>query len=67
MHSFEPASDVGDAVAEFPPDSDAGRAPPVGAQVVDRLHLHAEVLGELAGRQHRLEAESGDAFAVHDT
>jgi hypothetical protein len=31
------------------------------------VHMHAEVLGELARGQHGLEAEPGEAFAVHDT
>lgn len=55
---------VGDAVADLPSERDSARAATAGAQVVDGLHLHAEVLDELARREHGLEAEPGAAFCV---
>jgi hypothetical protein len=51
VETVQPPKDIGDAVADLSADSDSRWAASVGAQVVDGLHVHAEILGELARRE----------------
>ena len=65
MHPIQPTQDIGDAEPDLSTDSNAGRSPAIGAQVVDRLYVHAEVLGELACGQHGFETEPCESLRVH--
>jgi uncharacterized protein (DUF362 family) len=49
VETVQPTKDIGDAIADLPSDSNSGWAATVGAQVVDRLQVHTEILDELAG------------------
>ena len=65
MEAVEPANNVGDAIPNLSPDTNAGRAATVGAEIIDRLHVYAEILGEFACGEHGLETEPGEGLSVH--
>ena len=65
MKVIQPAADVGDGISEFSPDGDAGRTPSISAEIIDRLHLHAEILGELTRGEHPFQANLGELITVH--
>ena len=62
----QPPKNVGDAVADLPSDANAGWAAAIGTQVVDRLHVHAEIRGELARREYGLQTEPRETCSIHN-
>ena len=65
MEAIQPAENIGDTVADLPSDPDAGGAAAVGSQVVDGLHVHAEILGEFAC-EYGLETEPEESLSIHN-
>ena len=61
----EPAAHLRRTEAQFPTHRNADRSAMIGAQVVDRLHLHPEVLREFTRGEHGLESEPRELFPVH--
>jgi len=66
MEPIQPTENIGNTVANLPSNSDAGGTAPAGAQVVNGLHVNAEVFGELTRGQDGLKTESEEVFVVHD-
>jgi hypothetical protein len=50
VEPVEPSHHVGNAEADLPADSNAKGSAAVGAEVVDRQRLHAEIFGKLTYR-----------------
>ena len=65
MEAVKPANNIGDAIPNLSSDTNTGRATTVGAEIIDRLHVDAEILGELACGEHGLETEPGESLSVH--
>lgn len=45
METVQPVANIGGTIANFSPDADAGWPAAVGAEVVDDLHVRAEIFG----------------------
>jgi len=44
MEFVQPAEHDGDAITDLPPDTNAAWVAAIGAEIVDGLHVHAEIL-----------------------
>ena len=66
MKTVQPPKNIGDAVADLPSDSNDGWAAAIDTQVVDRLHVHTEILGQFARREYGLQTELREIYSIHN-
>jgi hypothetical protein len=64
--TVQPSEYVGHSVSDLTSDPNSNRTASSGAQIVDRLHLDTQVVGEFACGEYELQAQPGETFGVHN-